>query len=1071
MKIIGYGGGGKDGGGGGGGGESPDTISSQAFARVLDLVCEGEIEGLVDGDKSIYLDETPLQNSDGSYNFNSVYVETRNGTQGQTYVAGAQGVESENLYQQEFTNLNSVTRSFTNSEVDALRVRISFPALSEVVQSTGAIQGSSVTYAIDLQNNGGGFVEQVSNTVSGKSSRKYEIAHRIELTGNGPWDVRVRRVSGDTYSSLVQNRSYLESITEIVDAKLRYPNSALIGVVVDSAQFQNIPTRGYDLKLIRVKIPSNYNPTTRAYTGIWDGTFSVAWTDNPAWCFYDLVTNARYGLGNFISEDQVDKWALYDIAQYCDELVSDGFGGVEPRFTCNVYFQTRQEAYKMLNDMASIFRAMLYWAGGSILASQDAPSDAVHLYTPANVEDGLFTYQGSSIKARHTVALITWSDPADFYRQKVEYVEDVEGIALYGVVQAEALAFGCTSRGQANRMGRWLLFSEKLQTETVTFKTGLEGAVGRPGQIIKVADPTRAGSRLGGRVKDCTNTVIELDSSVTLAAGVTYTLAVMLEAGSFEERTVTNSAGTYTSLTVSSAFSSAPERMSIWVLSSDALEAQTFRVIGVSETDKGTYEISALAHNESKYATIEQGLVLDIPIISNVKTVPDAPSGAQVSEYLYQTLGGVDVAAVIAWNSVPTAKKYRIVYSVADGNEITLESPSNQIEIRGAATGLYTFRVYTLNAAGIRSLPAFGSGTVYGKSAAPQDVTGFDVTAFNGAAQFSFDEHPDLDVRVGGKFIIRYSSMTSGATWNDAVDVATFSGSSTRGLGPLLNGTYLIKAVDSSGNYSENADLVTTTLAGVLQFNAVATLTESPTFAGVKDGVGYDSGFIKLAGLLDIDDILTDMDDWSTMDFEGGLVSSGTYYFDNSLDLGAVYTSRITAAITALAYNDADLIDLRLNDIDSWDSFDGAVINDATATLFVRKTNDDPSGAPTWSAWSPFLIGDYTARAFEFRIDLYRTQTTSNIKVSSLSVTIDMPDRVEAQNGIVVAAGGSSVTFTNAFRATPAIGITGRDLATGDYLVKTAESATGFTVQFKNAAGTGVSKTIDWIAKGYGYLH
>jgi len=502
--IRGSGGGGK---GGGGGGrvavESPDSLRSKAFARVLDLISEGEIVGLVDGAKSIYLDETPLQNEDGSYNFQGVELVTRTGTQSQSYVPGFPAVENETGVGVEVKASASVTRQISNPEIDAIRVRVSIPQLTEQNISNGDLLGASVEYAIDVQSNGGGFVTYLTDTVSGKTTSKYERSYRVELTGSAPWDIRVRRITPDSTKAALQNKTFWESYTEIIDAKLRYPNSALVGIKIDSSQFNNVPRRAYDVKLLKVRVPTNYDPVNRTYTGIWNGSFKVEWTDNPAWCFYDLLTNDRYGLGGLIDQTQVDKWALYSVARYCDELVPDGFGGTEPRFTCNIYIQSRAEAYRVIQDMASIFRGMVYWQSGAVTVSQDAPADPVYLFTPANVVGGNFVYSGSSAKARHTVALVSWNDPEDFYRQKVEYVEDAAGIARYGIIQTNITAIGCSSRGQANRVGRWLLYSEQSEAEVVVFKTGMEGAVARPGQIIQVADPVRGGARRGGRYSGC----------------------------------------------------------------------------------------------------------------------------------------------------------------------------------------------------------------------------------------------------------------------------------------------------------------------------------------------------------------------------------------------------------------------------------------------------------------------------------------------------------------------------------------------------------------------------------------
>ena len=1052
TKIIrGFGGGGK---GGGGGGrvavEAKDSLRSKAFARVLDLVCEGEIGGLVDGAKSIYLDETPLQNADESFNFQGLEFVTRNGTQSQEYIPGFAAVESETGVGIEVKESASVTRQVSNPEVDAVRVRISIPQLTKQNTSNGDIKGSTVTYAIDVQSNGGGFVEYLQDTVKGKTTSKYERSYRVELTGSAPWDIRVRRITADSTKIALQDKTFWESYTEIIDAKLRYPNSALVGIKVDSSQFNTVPRRAYDVKLLKVRVPTNYDATTRTYTGVWNGTFKVEWTDNPAWCFYDLLTNDRYGLGGLIDQSQVDKWALYAVARYCDELVPDGFGGTEPRFTCNIYIQSRAEAYRVIQDMASIFRGMVYWQSGAITVSQDAPADAVYLFTPANVVDGTFVYSGSSAKARHTVAMVSWNDPEDFFRQKVEYVEDAAGIARYGIVQTDVTAIGCTSRGQANRVGRWLLYSEQSESEVVVFKTGIEGAVARPGQIIQVADPVRGGARRGGRVASATVSAITLDSPVSLT-GSGHTLAVILPNGSVEERAVASVGGS--TVLVASPFSAAPAAGAIWVLQSPNLQAQTFRVVSAVEAEDGV-EINALAHNPDKFDAIEQGLVLQPREISALSLVPNSPENILVTETLYESAAEVKTLISVSWDAVPGATSYQVKYTVDEGNFESLpETSANTIEIRDAVDGFYTFSVVAVNAVGKRSASATITQTIVATTAPPGDVQNFSMIPVSGMAYLSWDKAADLDVLVGGTVRVRWTPKTSSQTWNDGVDILpAMSGNQRNAQAPLLAGTYMAKFVDASGNPSTNAAMIYTTTADNLSFNVVENLVESPSFGGTK------TDCVVTAGELLIDNV-------------GGQVKpAATYVFGNSVDLGSVYPSRITANIEARGFAVADFIDARVQLIDTWEDFDGASIETVTALLYMRTTNDNPAGSPVWSEWKPFFVGEYTARAFQFKLEMTSNNVDHNIAISQLSVEVDMPDRVESKRGLVSGAGNYSVTYGEAFRVAPTISVTANNMVSGDYYTITNSTATGFDIIFKNAAGTAVSRTFDVLAKGYGRI-
>lgn len=812
--IIGSGGGGK---GGGGSArvaqEAPDSLRSKAYARVMDLVSEGEIEGLVHGLKSVYLDDTPIQNDDGSYNFTGITLETRWGTQQQSYVPGFSAVENEVVVGVEAKASQAVVRSINDPDVNAVRVKISIPTLTHQDTSNGDLNGTSVNYAIDRQTNGGGFVEVINDTVSGKTTTKYQRSYYIPLSDSGPWEIRLRRITADSTSSSVQNKTFFESYTEVIESKLRYPNSALIALRVDASQFSAIPRRSYDMKLLRVRIPNNYYPETRTYSGVWDGTFKVAWTDNPAWCFYDLITNERYGLGGYIPEAQVDKWALYRVSRYCDELVPDGLGGMEPRFTCNMYLQTREQAYKVVQDMASIFRGMVYWSGGAITVTQDAPVDPVYQFAPANVIDGEFAYQGSSAKARHTVALVTWNDPDDFYRQKVEYVEDTAGIARYGVVENELVALGCISRGQAHRVGKWLLYSEQSESEVVTFRTGLEGAVVRPGDVIKVADPMRGGIRLGGRVVAADTTSVTLDQDVPPGS---WRVSIITPNGIVEERNVTSVTGR--AVHVSSVFSIAPQLGSIWVLSSVEVEAQLFRVVSIAESDPGIHEITALAHNPSKYAAIEQGLALQSRDITLLSTTPVAPTGLQVTESLYRVKDEALVLVQVAWGQVFGAIEYQVAYRVNGGNTITLPRvASPYVEIRNAQTGDYVFTVRTIGVSNKLGATATLSQTILGKLVPPEDVTGFKVVRRTTDLLLSWHANPDLDlagyeVRVGAGWDVgTLVGQTAGTQLvHDQSEAGTYD--------------YHIRAFDTSGKYSAHVttfSLLLTAPTAVRQFDVI----------------------------------------------------------------------------------------------------------------------------------------------------------------------------------------------------------------------------------------------------------
>jgi hypothetical protein len=718
RPIQGHGGGGSKGGGGGARTpvEATDTLRSVQFARVLDLISEGEVEGLVDGMKSIFLDDVPIQNADDSFNFTGVSISTVNGTQSQPHIPGFPDTEAETAVGVEVTNAQSVTRTITDATVDALRVTLSVPALTTLNTENGDLSGGVINLEIDLQANGGGFVTVVSDDIIGKTTTTYLRSYRIELTGDAPWDIRVRRTKADSTKSTIQDKFSWSSYTQLVDEKFTYPNSAIVALEVDAAQFNRIPKRSYDFKLLKIKIPNNYDPITRVYDGVWDGTFVTAWTDNPAWAFFDLATDTRYGLGGFLTESQVDKFTLYTISQYCDELVDDGFGGTEPRFTINAYFQSREEAYTVMLNLASVFRGMLYWAGGQLVPVQDKPETAVYQFNDANVEEGLFSYAGTSKAARHTVALVAYNDRNQRDERKVEYVEDSIGITRYGVNETELVALGAASRGQANRVGRWLLLSERLETESVSFIAGLEGTNVFPGSVIDVMDSKRAGVRGGGRILSATTTVIDIDATFTLEAAKTYELQVLLPDGTMEEQTVTTSSGPVTQLTVDTPFTTAPNRNALWVLSTDNLVKQQFRIVSIVEDGKNKHEVLAIAHDPAKFAQIDTGILLStLPTDVSTAVLP-APENVVIGEFTQQFNNQVTTVMLVSWDTVIGAISYFIKYKKDDDNftnAVEVVQPSAEFIVPGPGT--YTVQVFALSSTGVRSVSTFETAIISGR--------------------------------------------------------------------------------------------------------------------------------------------------------------------------------------------------------------------------------------------------------------------------------------------------------------------------------------------------------------------
>ncbi|MGY4892390.1 UNVERIFIED_CONTAM: DUF1983 domain-containing protein [Xanthomonas axonopodis] len=706
--------------------ETPDSLQSIAFAKIIDLISEGEISGLKDGLRSVYLDGTPLQAADGGFNFQNVRFETRAGTQDQEHLAGFPSVENENSVNVELRSDQPVVRSFTNSDLSAIRVRIAVQALQKTNTKNGDIEGHSVSYAIDVATDDGAFNTVISNAFTGKTTTLYERSHRVDLPEGSQWQIRVRRLTPNANSATIADTTLVQSMTEIIDAKLRYPNCALAALEVDASQFQAIPTRAYRVLGRIVSVPSNYDPQTRTYSGIWDGTMKPAWTNNPAWVFYDLVTNDRFGLGHRIPAAWVDRWRLYQIAQYCDQMVSDGQGAQEPRFTCNVYLQARQDAYKMLQDMAAVFRGITYYAAGQVLASADMPQDPVYTFNQTNVIEGRFVYSGSARKVRHTVALVSWNDPDDFGRAKVETVEYRPGIARYGIQQVEVAAMGCTSRAQAQRIGLHILYTENLETETVTFGVGLEGVVPQPGDIIEVADPKRAGRRNGGRIKAGAARSVDLDV-VPPGLSVGDTIRVLGSNGRSQGRTISGIAGNTVSVAVP--WDSVPVATSVWAVSTAELALQTFRVLAVADGDGAenaiTYQITALEHVSQKFAAIDDGARVELPPISIIPPgVQPPPTNVRLSSHSFVEQGIAQHVLTIAWDPADKAIAYDVEWRRDDMAWVKAgRATTSNLEVRGIYAGQYLARVRAVNALNAVSMPALSPLTqITGKTEPPPSL-------------------------------------------------------------------------------------------------------------------------------------------------------------------------------------------------------------------------------------------------------------------------------------------------------------------------------------------------------------
>jgi hypothetical protein len=1095
LGIVGAGGGGGGGGGGGkgdGGGttytptEAGDTLNSTQYANLVDLISEGEIQGLKNGHQSIYVDNTPLQNADGSYNFKNVTVTTRNGTQNQTYIPLTADIENEKPVGVQVLQATPVVRSITSNTVNAARITITSPALQEF-PSNGDIIGSSFSLDIQVQYNSGGYTTVLSDTVSGRSGDQFQRDYLVPFTGAFPVDVKVIRTSADSGTSRVQNSFSWSSYTEITYAKLRYPNSALVALRVDAEQFNSIPNRSYLVRGIKVAIPSNVTVDSTTgrliYAGVWNGSFgAAAWTTDPCWILWDLLTSTRYGFGDHIQAAQLDKWAFYAASQYASTLVPDGFGGTEPRFSANINIQTQEDAYKLINDMCSVFRAMPYWSTGALTVSQDSPADPAYLFTYANVSEEGFSYQGGSLKTRPTVAVVSY---LNLDKRDIDYevVEDQDAIGKYGVVTREISAFACTSRGQAHRLGEWLLYSEWYENEVVSFTASIDaGVLVRPGQIIEISDPMRAGVRRGGRISAATTTAITVDDATGLTLSLGATLSVILPNGTVQSRAVSGIAGNV--ITVSSAFSTAPNANSIWVYETTDIQTSTWRVLSVQEQDGAQYAISALAYNASKYGYIERDLQLEQRDITNLNEIPPAPTNLQAIEALYENNGRALSKLVLSWQPAPAVNQYRVRWRAANGNWTTATQTRLDYEILDTTAGRYEIEVYSLNA-GLRQSVAPASLTVqvFGKTALPVAVTGLSLIPIDGAsAILSWDRSDELDVLLGGKVLIRHNVALSGALWEESQEiVAAAAGSQTQKQVPLLEGTYLVKFEDDGGNRSLAATTVVVNLPTPQPRQLVqsyAEETETPPFSGNYTDMFYVANLAEAGGASGIIlsngvavDAMATNGNWDglpSIDSVGGVRPEGEYEFGSTYAFPGIFDCNLRRRLVTMPYLPGDFWDDNTDLIDSWDFIDGTGGDRVNALTYVRTTQDDPSGAPTWSTWREFANAIVRGRGFQFKTIATSTDPAQNIIIEQLGTEMELQQRTEQSATLTSGAGTYTVTFTNAFFSAPSVGVTGFNMATGDYFAIASVTRTGFQVTFRNSAGTAVSRQFTYTAIGFG---
>lgn len=698
--------------------EADDTVNSRAMASILDLLGEGVVGGLINGAKSIFIDGVALENEDGSFNYSGVTWDFRDGSQDQSPMPGFDFVETPKAVNTQLKTTNAVTVVIDNDDADRVRVIMKFPSLRSIDKKTGDTNGTSVQFKFQLANGNGSFYDVIATgesssdvTLTAKKTGVYYRSYEIQLPKPGrAYKVRVLRLSADSNDQYLFNDTWVDSIGEIVDTPMNYPNSVLVGLKVNSEQFgSSMPSRSYLIRGLKIRVPSNYDENTNTYNGVWDGTFKLLSSSNPAWILFDLLTNARYGLGKFVSESMIDLGQLYQIGRYCDEEVDDGFGGKEKRFAINTQITSRQDAYRLIQDIAGAFRGMVFWAGGMVNIMQDSPSDPVMLFTNANVKDGLFTYKGSARKDRPSVALITYNNKQDGYKQNVEYVEDQEAMARYGERKTEAVAFGCTSRGQAHRVGLWLLYTARMESDMITFTAGLDASFLMPGETVLIQNKYRAGKRNSGRIVSFTKNSITLDAPVSLKKSGSF-IRIINQEGKIVERDINETGDNITKVTFKTALATAdqPVANGVWTITEPDLVPMRARVVAIAQGETpGSFDITVVQNNASKYQAIDNGAALVPENTTVLDPTYSKPSNLVISEGTYlSSPGNLSVKLMLAWEG--KSPEYWVSWRRSDEGNVSnwqsARATEEQYEIVNVAeNGRYDFQLYSVSFGGKKS--------------------------------------------------------------------------------------------------------------------------------------------------------------------------------------------------------------------------------------------------------------------------------------------------------------------------------------------------------------------------------
>ena len=1102
---------------------APDTLNSRQFASIQDLLSEGEIEGFATPSKAgltkgttaynnaalkdIFLNDTPILNASASntspgtadFNFQNVSFAFKEGTANQTHIPGIESSESTTAVGVTVTTSAPVTRQITNTNVDAAKVTITFPQLQKATDQ-GDLLGSSVDLKIQVQYNSGGFNDIISDTITGRTADAYQKEYRVNITGAFPVDIRVVRVTADSTSDNLKDAFAFTSIAEIIDDKQTYPNSAYTNLRLDSEQFSSIPKRAFRIRGVKVRIPAangGLTPTVDLQTGrviypanyVFNGVMGAAqWCSCPALILLDLLTTERYGFGTHITDSSLDLYSFVAASRYANEQVNDSRGGLEARFSCNVNIQGTTEAYTLINELAGVMRAFPIWQTGSITLTQDKPTDPSYLFSLANVGEGGFSYSGSSLKQRHSVISVSYFN-MDSREIDYEVVEDTAAIAKLGIVKKDVKAFACTSRGQAFRLGKAILFSEQQESEVVSFTTSIDaGAIVRPGSVIRINDPVRSGVRRSGRLKsiNTAKTQITVDNAQDLSgfmgSGTDHKCSVMLPDGTLETKDVSSSSGIVGSVIhLDSALSQTPNVNTVWLLHKSTSFHQTFRVITVEEQDGINYAITALTYLSGKYANIEQGTNLPDRNISLLNQPKNPPGNLQASERI-AVINALAISKIIlSWVPVTGVTQYLVQYRFNNTNWISETVFRPDFEIINSQKGAYEFKVFSYNAAlKISATSTDLTFNAVGKTTPPAAVQNLSIEPVtNKLVRLRWDRSTDADVIHGGRVYVRHSNLTDGSgTFQNSVDLITaLSGNSTDAIVPFLEGEYILKYEDDNGNFSTSETSIIIDLPDLIDTQTILTQREdllSTPFSGTKTNTTFSNSASALQ--------LTNPANNTT----------GEYEFASVVDLGAVFSLELKRKLQVVGFNIGTDIETLIPGPPgiSWDeyatdnNFDGGAADETSCQIQVA-TSQTASGS--FGAFNNFANGTFKGRRFKFKLILTTTNTTQNINVQQAGFFAQFQSRTE-QNyqtgsgtstapqssgtsaktitfGTPFFVGTSSLGGANAFL--PTIGITIENAQSGDFFTVTNVSGTGFTVSIKNGSSF-VDRNFTFQAVGYG---